>query len=107
MGGFDGAGDVDPEAVRLAMAMWTRATEFGGNVVWLNLALARSIVRLAYETADGYDAKTVIVFDSAEQWTVTEKPEALLAFAAAAGGQLAPPVSEGANASNATHPSQA
>jgi hypothetical protein len=85
------------------MAMWTRATESGGNVVWLNLALARSIVRLAYETADGYDAKTVIVFDSAEQWTVTEKPETLLAFAASAGGQMPPPISEGTDPPNRAH----
>jgi len=65
--------------------MWIKATETSGNVVWLNLALARSIVRLAYETANGYDAKTVIVFDSSEQWTVIEKPEVLLAFAGVRG----------------------
>jgi hypothetical protein len=64
--------------------MWTRATELSGNVVWLNLSLARSIVRLAYETAHGYGAKTVVVFDSSEQWTVIEKPEVLLAAAEAA-----------------------
>ena len=69
-------------AGRLGWPMWTKATEFSGNVVWLKSALARSIVRLAYETPNGYDAKTVIVFDLAEQWTVIEKPEVLLAFAA-------------------------
>jgi len=63
--------------------MWAKATELNGNIVWLNLALARSIVRIAYETANGYDAKTVVLFDAAEQWTVIERPEALLAFAAA------------------------
>ena len=63
--------------------MWTKATELNGNIVWLNLALARSIVRIAYETPNGYDAKTVVVFDAAEQWTVIERPETLLAFAGA------------------------
>jgi hypothetical protein len=63
--------------------MWAKATELNGNIVWLNLALARSIVRLAYETANGYDAKTVIVFDANEQWTVIERPETLLAYAGA------------------------
>ena len=63
--------------------MWAKATELNGNIVWLNLALARSIVRLAYETANGYDAKTVIVFDSNEQWTVIERPETLLAYVGA------------------------
>jgi hypothetical protein len=48
------------------------------------MALARSIVRLAYEGPKGkYGAKTVIVFDSAEQWTVVERPETLLSFAGA------------------------
>ena len=73
------------------MAMWTRATELSGNVVWLNLSLARSIIRLAYETANGYGAKTVIVFDSSEQWTVIEKPEALLAAVEPAPGKADAP----------------
>jgi hypothetical protein len=64
--------------------MWTKATELNGNIVWLNLALARSIVRLAYEEPKGkYGAKTVVVFDAAEQWTVVERPEVLLSFASA------------------------
>jgi hypothetical protein len=64
--------------------MWTKATELNGNIVWLNLALARSIVRLAYEGPKGkYGAKTVVVFDAAEQWTVVERPEVLLSFAGA------------------------
>ncbi len=64
--------------------MWTKATELNGNIVWLNLALARSIVRLAYEEPKGkYGARTVVVFDATEQWTVIERPEVLLSFASA------------------------
>ena len=43
--------------------MWVNAHDFQGNILHLNLALARSIARTAVDTSDGITAQTVIVFD--------------------------------------------
>lgn len=52
--------------------MWVKATEAtGGGEVYLNLSLARSI--------KGIKEGTIVQFDEADQWTVKEEPELLLA----------------------------
>lgn len=64
--------------VRYPAWMWIKATEHDGQVIWLNMALARSMVRVVDA---GADAKTVIAFDEADQITVRELPEDLIAKA--------------------------
>jgi hypothetical protein len=61
--------------------MWVNAHDFQGNILHLNLALARSITRTAVDAADGIAAKTVIVFDETDQHTVHETPEELMTAA--------------------------
>jgi hypothetical protein len=58
--------------------MWVKATDYTGQVIWLNMALARSIVRVVDV---GTDARTIVCFDEADQHTVRELPEDLIAKA--------------------------
>lgn len=59
--------------------IWVRARDFEGNFVWLNMALVRSIVRPVDALPGGNEAKTVVCFDEADQITVHETPEFLIA----------------------------
>lgn len=57
-------------------ALWVRATQVHGDVIWLNLALARTIARTRIDGAVA--PSTVVEFGRHDRYMVQEPPEMLL-----------------------------
>ena len=63
---------------------WAKARQFDRRAVWLNLALARSVVAIPDEGVGSAEATTVVTFgaqelrDSTEYSLIFEQPEDLI-----------------------------